>query len=137
MSFSMLLNLVETSNADNKELLWKFVKKYKKDIIEKNYQIFDALVASAIKYYNDEIKSHKKYKIYNIDYLNIDIEGHEFEVLKTFNFKKFKVNVICVELLRFNKISDKRKNLLISLLRKNKFKLVDKSQINYIFKRIK
>ena len=32
MSFSMLLNLVETSNADSKELLWKFVKKYKKDI---------------------------------------------------------------------------------------------------------
>jgi len=29
MSFSMLLNLVETSNADNKELLWKFVKRYK------------------------------------------------------------------------------------------------------------
>ena len=29
MTFSMLLNLVETSNADSKELLWKFVKKYK------------------------------------------------------------------------------------------------------------
>ena len=29
MSFSMLLNLVETSNASSKELLWKFVKKYK------------------------------------------------------------------------------------------------------------
>ena len=33
MSFSMLLNLVETSNADStKELLWKFVKKYKPNI---------------------------------------------------------------------------------------------------------
>ena len=30
MTFSMLLNLVETSNADSKELLWKFVKRYKK-----------------------------------------------------------------------------------------------------------
>ena len=30
MSFSMLLNLVEASNADNNEVLWKFVKKYKK-----------------------------------------------------------------------------------------------------------
>ena len=30
--FSMLLNLVETSNAENKELLWKFVKKYKENI---------------------------------------------------------------------------------------------------------
>jgi len=62
MSFSMLLNLVETSNADNKELLWKFVKKYKKDITEKNYPIFDNLVSYAIKYFNDVIKLKKKYK---------------------------------------------------------------------------
>ena len=31
MSFSMLLNLVGATNASSKELLWKFVKKYKKD----------------------------------------------------------------------------------------------------------
>tara|TARA_B100001939_G_scaffold348173_1_gene373443 strand:- start:1037 stop:2599 length:1563 start_codon:yes stop_codon:yes gene_type:complete len=62
MSFSMLLNLVETSNADNKELLWKFVKKYKKNISEKEYPIFDKLIGYAIKYYNDIIKLNKKYK---------------------------------------------------------------------------
>ena len=62
MSFSMLLNLVETSNADNKELLWKFVKKYKKDISEKEFPIFDKLVGYAIKYFNDVIKIKKKYK---------------------------------------------------------------------------
>ena len=62
MSFSMLLNLVETSNADSKELLWKFVKKYKKNISEKDYPIFDKLVGYAIKYFNDVIKIKKKYK---------------------------------------------------------------------------
>ena len=62
MSFSMLLNLVETSNADSKELLWKFVKKYKKNISEKDHPIFDNLVGYAIKYFNDVIKSQKKYK---------------------------------------------------------------------------
>ena len=62
MSFSMLLNLVETSNADSKDLLWKFVKKYKSDISEKNFPIFDGLVGYAIKYFNDVIKSNKKYK---------------------------------------------------------------------------
>ena len=42
MSFSMLLNLVETSNADSKDLLWKFVKKYKPNISEEtNFPIFD------------------------------------------------------------------------------------------------
>ena len=62
MSFSMLLNLVETSNAENKDLLWKFVKKYKKDISENNQTIFDSLVGYAIKYFNDVIKKTKKYK---------------------------------------------------------------------------
>ena len=64
MSFSMLLNLVETSNADSKDLLWKFVKKYKKDISEIDYPIFDKLVGYAIKYFTDVIKL-KKYKIPN------------------------------------------------------------------------
>ena len=62
MSFSMLLNLVETSNADSKDLLWKFVKKYKSNIQETNFPIFDGLVSYAIKYFNDVIKSQKKYK---------------------------------------------------------------------------
>ena len=65
MTFSMLLNLVETSNADSKELLWKFVKKYKTDIDEKNFPIFDGLVEYAIKYFNDVIKAQKKYKTPN------------------------------------------------------------------------
>lgn len=62
MTFSMLLNLVETSNADSKELLWKFVKKYKSDISEENFSIFDGLIGFAIKYFNDVIKAQKKYK---------------------------------------------------------------------------
>ena len=62
MSFSMLLNLVEASNADSKELLWKFIKKYKKDMSEKDHIIFDNLVGYAIKYFNDVIKLQKKYK---------------------------------------------------------------------------
>ena len=67
MSFSMLLNLVETSNADSKDLLWKFIKKYKLDINEKNYPIFNGLVGYAIKYFNDVIKLKKSYKQPNKD----------------------------------------------------------------------
>ena len=58
----MLLNLVETSNADSKELLWKFVKKYKDDISESKQPIFNNLIEYAIKYFNDAIKSKKIYK---------------------------------------------------------------------------
>ncbi len=62
MTFSMLLNLVEASNADTKELLWKFVKKYKKNIYENEHPIFDNLISYAIKYFQDVIKQKKKYK---------------------------------------------------------------------------
>jgi lysyl-tRNA synthetase, class I len=65
MTFSMLLNLVETSNADSKDLLWKFVKRYKPNILEKNFPIFDGLVGYAIKYFNDVIRAQKKYKTPN------------------------------------------------------------------------
>ena len=43
-----------------KELLWKFVKKYKKDILEKDHLIFDNLIGYAIKYFNDVIKPQEK-----------------------------------------------------------------------------
>tara|TARA_Y100001958_G_scaffold133408_1_gene103509 strand:- start:224 stop:1786 length:1563 start_codon:yes stop_codon:yes gene_type:complete len=62
MTFSMLLNLVEASNANSKELLWKFVKKYKPNILLKDHPIFDKLIGYAIKYFNDVIKKNKKYK---------------------------------------------------------------------------
>jgi len=63
MSFSMLLNLVGTSNASSKELLWKFVKKYKKNIKEKENPIFDQLINYAIKYFNDVVKLNKKFDV--------------------------------------------------------------------------
>jgi len=67
MTFSMLLNLVETSNADTKELLWKFVKKYNKNIVENEHSTFDNLISYAIKYFNDVIKLRKQYKKPNED----------------------------------------------------------------------
>tara|TARA_B100001123_G_scaffold113249_1_gene131860 strand:+ start:1781 stop:3343 length:1563 start_codon:yes stop_codon:yes gene_type:complete len=62
MPFSVLLNLVGTSNATNKDVLWKFVKKYKKNIIIDKYPIFDKLVEYAIKYYNEVVKMKKRFK---------------------------------------------------------------------------
>ena len=62
MTFSMLLNLVEASNSNSKELLWKFVKKYKPNILEKDHPVFDKLIGYAIKYFDDVIKKNKNYK---------------------------------------------------------------------------
>ena len=62
MPFSVLLNLVGTSNATNKEVLWKFIKKYKKDIQVSDHPILDSLVEYALKYFKDVVKPKKKYR---------------------------------------------------------------------------
>jgi len=75
----------------------------------------------------------KKHNFYNIDFMNIDIEGHELEVLQSLDFKKFKIKTICVEILDYDNFTINRKKKLISFLKKNKYDLVEKSTINYIF----
>jgi len=62
MPFSVLLNLVGTSNAMDKEVLWKFIKKYKKDIKVSDHPILDGLVEYALKYFTDIVKPSKKYR---------------------------------------------------------------------------
>jgi len=62
MPFSVLLNLVGTSNATDKEVLWKFIKKYKKDIKVSDHPILDSLVKYALKYFVDIVKPKKKYR---------------------------------------------------------------------------
>lgn len=62
MPFSILLNLVGTSNATDKEVLWKFIKKNKKDIKVSDHPILDNLVKYALKYFEDIVKPKKKYR---------------------------------------------------------------------------
>jgi len=62
MPFSVLLNLVGTSNATDKNVLWKFIKRYKKDIKASNYPILDSLIVYALKYFNEVVKPKKKYR---------------------------------------------------------------------------
>ncbi len=62
MPFSMLLNIVGSSNAKTKEVLWKFIKKFHKEIDPKTHKIFDGLTKYAINYFLDEVEPKKKFK---------------------------------------------------------------------------
>ena len=62
MPFSMLLNLVGSSNADTKEILWKFINKFHKEIKPKDHPILDQLTEYALNYFKDEVEPKKKYK---------------------------------------------------------------------------
>ena len=71
MTFSMLLNLVGSSNAENKEILWKFIQRFHQDIKPENYTILDQLTKYAINYFKDKVEPKKKYKVPN----EIEIRG--------------------------------------------------------------
>ena len=62
MPFSMLLNLVGSSNADSKEILWKFINRFHQEIKPKDYPILDGLTAYAINYFKDKVEPYKKFK---------------------------------------------------------------------------
>ena len=65
MTFSMLLNLVGSSNAENEEILWKFIQRFHPDIKPENYLILDKLTKYAINYFRDKVEPNKKYKTPN------------------------------------------------------------------------
>jgi len=62
MPFSMLLNIVGSSNAKSKDVLWKFIKKFHKEINPQNHKILDELTKYAINYFEDEVEPKKKFK---------------------------------------------------------------------------
>ena len=59
----MLLNLVGSSNAENKDILWKFINRFHKDIKPENYKILDNLTEFAINYFQDKVEPNKKFKL--------------------------------------------------------------------------
>ncbi len=65
MPFSMLLNLVGSSNSDSKEILWKFINKFHKEIKPQDHPVLDSLTEYAINYFKDKVEPNKKFKIPN------------------------------------------------------------------------
>ena len=115
----------------------------------------DAAVLSTIKNYSDCDKhtlSRQKGKIYsvntisledllikhkapkNIDYLSIDTEGSEYEILKNFNFDKYKFSVITCE-HNFTPSREKIYELLTSNGYKRIFKELSKFDDWYILEK--
>ena len=62
ISFNLLLNLVSASNAEDKEVLWGFIKRYAADATPETHPVLDKLVGYAISYFNDFVKPNKKFR---------------------------------------------------------------------------
>jgi lysyl-tRNA synthetase, class I len=62
IAFSMLLTLVSSSNAENAETLWGFIRRYRPGVTPQTHPKLDALVGYAIHYYRDFVLPEKQYR---------------------------------------------------------------------------
>jgi lysyl-tRNA synthetase, class I len=60
--FSMLLTLVSSSNAENAETLWGFIKRYRPGVTPQTHPRLDALVGYAIHYFHDFVLPTKRFR---------------------------------------------------------------------------
>ena len=68
------------------------------------------------------------------DFLSIDIEGLDFEVLSTLNFQKFPIPVICVETCTYSETHIKSKDSnIINLMQSKGYDIYADTYINTIF----
>ena len=86
----------------------------------------------------DNIIEKTRFRDKEIDFLSIDVEGKDFDVLKSLNFKRYKPKSICVEIWEKNKKYKKssigfNKNSLCNFLVKKGYYLAFNKGENYIF----
>jgi lysyl-tRNA synthetase, class I len=62
VTFTMLLTLVSSSNAENAETLWGFIGRYRPGVTPKTHPKLDAMVGYAIQYFHDFVLPTKKFR---------------------------------------------------------------------------
>ena len=119
-------------------------EKYINYFYDKPLSLYNSLIKSKNLKFHKTIKSQKlttlinktKFKNKKIDFLSIDTEGKDLEVLKSLNFTIYKPKYICVEIWgrEKNKKFNLKKDSIYDFLIKKKYKLVFNRKENYIFK---
>jgi lysyl-tRNA synthetase class 1 len=62
ITFALLLNLVSASNAEDKSVLWGFIRRHAPDATPERYPILDHLAGYAVAYYRDFVRPQKTYR---------------------------------------------------------------------------
>jgi lysyl-tRNA synthetase class 1 len=62
LTFALLLNLVSASNAEDKDVLWGFIRRHVKGVSPQTHPLLDQLAGYAVRYYSDFVKPNKKYR---------------------------------------------------------------------------
>ena len=81
----------------------------------------------------NKIINNSPYKNKRINLLSIDIENHEYEALKNFNFKKYKIDIIVTECLNLKSKKLETQNQSLKYILNSKiYKLLIKNNYNLI-----
>jgi len=78
------------------------------------------------------ILDESKYKDQKIDFLNIDVEGADFEVLQSLNLNKYSPELICIEVID----KDLENSDVFNFLYKKRYKKIWSGVFSHIFQRI-
>jgi FkbM family methyltransferase len=73
-----------------------------------------------------------KYKDQKIDFLNVDAEGADFEVLQSLDFNKYSPELICIEVIE----KDLENSDVFNFLYKYRYKKIWSGVFSHIFKKI-
>ena len=76
-------------------------------------------------------RTFEKVVKHDFDFLNIDLEGHDYEVLKTIDLKKYNPKLICIEILNESKNGEK----IFDYMKKYDFKFTKKCSFSFFFER--
>ena len=79
----------------------------------------------------NSVLKNSKFKDKQIDFLNIDVEGADFEALRSLDFKTYNPKIICIEIIEKNILNSKTFNFLKNLNYKKVWS--SKSEFNHIF----
>ncbi|GLR79517.1 lysine--tRNA ligase [Azospirillum oryzae] len=108
VSFNLLLNLAGAANADTKDTMWGFIRRYAPDATPENSPFLDSMVGYAVRYYQDQVKPTKRFRaptdaeraalqdlLAKLDGLPADaradtIQNEVFEVGKTHGFTELR-----------------------------------------------
>ena len=62
VTFALLLNLVAASNAEDKSVLWGFIRRHLPQATPEAYPLLDQLAGYAVRYYADFVKTKKRHR---------------------------------------------------------------------------
>jgi FkbM family methyltransferase len=111
----MLSGLIDSYEDEHKKRIDSEIKTFNQKSIEIEIQCIDINLLLL------------KYDLYNIDFLSIDIEGSEIEILKKLDFSKFKIEYISVE-------NNYNNSEIREILKKANFELINRLNIDDIYK---